>query len=130
MVEDRVTDGKRIGQLLASELSGLEWGTLGRLQVVDADRDAEPTPGGTFAYGITLDGDRIADVSIHETGARIEITVEERVSDEPADDTHETDGVAVEATGDEHHIHVEYAGAVKRAVDLLVTFIEEGGSDE
>ena len=58
MVEDRVTDGERVAQLLASELSGRSDGELDRFSVVDADPDAEPTPEGTVAYRIAVDGDR------------------------------------------------------------------------
>jgi hypothetical protein len=51
MVEDRLTDGVRIGQLLASEVSGNEGG-LRDLALADADPDAEPTPDGALAYRI------------------------------------------------------------------------------
>ena len=54
MVVDEITDGRRIAQLLSSEVHGRESGSLGRLSVVDADRDVEPTEFGAFAYGIDL----------------------------------------------------------------------------
>jgi predicted acetyltransferase len=41
MVENRITDGKRIAQLLASELTGLEQPPLDRIEVVDATPDVE-----------------------------------------------------------------------------------------
>ncbi|MFP8957908.1 hypothetical protein ACLI4Y_14370 [Natrialbaceae archaeon A-CW3] len=56
MVDDRITDGRRIAELLASEIDGrvddeLEW-----LTVTNADRDAEPTVDGTRAYDISIAG--------------------------------------------------------------------------
>lgn len=52
MVDDRVRDGSRIGELLSSEVHGHERGVMGRLSVVDADTDATPSTGGTFAYAL------------------------------------------------------------------------------
>ena len=57
MVEDRVADGKRIAQLLSSELSGRETGPLASVAVVEADPSAEPAPEGTLAYRVAR-GDR------------------------------------------------------------------------
>ncbi|EMA66395.1 hypothetical protein [Halorubrum kocurii] len=55
MVDDRLTDGVRIGQLLASEITGNE-GTLRNLALGDADPDVEPTPDGALAYRIVREG--------------------------------------------------------------------------
>jgi len=57
MVAERLTDGVRIGQLLASEVTGNE-GRLRDLALADADPDVEPTPDGALAYRIvrTVDG--------------------------------------------------------------------------
>lgn len=79
MVVDEVRDGRRIAQLLASEIRGHERGTLGRCAVVDV-QDVEGTEFGEFAYGVdlTLDGDeegedrRVADVFVHDDRARVE----------------------------------------------------------
>lgn len=75
MVEDRITDGRRIAQLLASEVRGRERGPLDPLAVVDV-RDVEGDAGGEFAFGVdarTDAGDRrIADVYVHEDRARVE----------------------------------------------------------
>ncbi|SEH65230.1 hypothetical protein SAMN05192561_12116 [Halopenitus malekzadehii] len=51
MVDDRLQDGVRIAQLLASEISG-DAGRLRDLQVTDADPDVEPTLDGALAYRI------------------------------------------------------------------------------
>ncbi|WP_280586995.1 hypothetical protein [Halorubrum sp. Boch-26] len=56
MVEERLTDGVRIGQLLASEVSGDE-GRLRDLALADADPDVEPTTDGALAYRIVHGGD-------------------------------------------------------------------------
>jgi len=55
MIDERLTDGVRIGQLLASELSGDE-GRLRDLGLVDADPDVEPTPDGALAYRVIRGG--------------------------------------------------------------------------
>jgi hypothetical protein len=65
MVERRVTDGKRIGQLLASELTGLQTGVLADVSVVDADPDATPSEAGTEAYRVTHDGAAVASVLLY-----------------------------------------------------------------
>lgn len=54
MVTDRLTDGVRIGQLLASEITGND-GRLGSLTLADADPDVEPTPDGALAYRVVVD---------------------------------------------------------------------------
>jgi hypothetical protein len=56
MVEDHLTDGVRIGQLLASEVSGNE-GRLRDLALTDADPDVEPTADGALAYRIVREVD-------------------------------------------------------------------------
>ncbi|PSP17704.1 hypothetical protein BRC62_04335 [Halobacteriales archaeon QH_10_67_13] len=53
MVEDRITDGKRIAELLSSELEGLETGPLAAVSVVDADPELTPTPEGAPAYRVS-----------------------------------------------------------------------------
>ncbi|MWV63731.1 hypothetical protein GRS48_02670 [Halorubrum sp. JWXQ-INN 858] len=53
MVTDRLTDGVRIAQLLASEVTGNR-GRLRDLVVTDADPDVEPTVDGALAYSLAL----------------------------------------------------------------------------
>ena len=71
MVEKRLTDGRRIAQLLASEVTG-HADDLAGLSVTDADPDVEPTPDGVFAYGIDRDGDRVASVFVQPDRLRVE----------------------------------------------------------
>lgn len=126
MVEDRITDGKRIAQLLASELTGLSSGPVARLGVADADPDAEPSADGTFAYDIVRDDRRVGSVFVHEESARIDLSVGEDTATGSADGTTGTDGIAVTATDQGHlRVRIEYGAAVKRAVDLLVETLDD-----
>lgn len=78
MVDDEIADGERIAQLLSSEIHGHERGSLGRLSVVDADTDVEPTADGAFAYAVALggadadDARRLAEVYVHPDRAHVE----------------------------------------------------------
>ena len=84
MVEERLTDGRRIAQFLASEVTGHE-DDLRSLSVTDADPDVDPTPDGAFAYAIERedssdsgdgdgDGDstRVASVFVQPERVRVE----------------------------------------------------------
>ncbi|RAW45119.1 hypothetical protein DQW50_10780 [Halorubrum sp. 48-1-W] len=92
MVADRLTDGVRIGQLFASEVTG-DRGRLRDLDVADADPDVEPTADGALAFrlvdvsggdnaGETGDSDVVADVYVQPDRVRIEFRrAPERVAD-------------------------------------------------
>ncbi len=72
MSADRITDGHRIAQLLASELeSGASHDALA---VTDADPDVEPTPEGALAYRVldTQRDEQIATVSVQPDRVRVE----------------------------------------------------------
>ena len=120
MVEDRITDGRRIAQLLASELEGREDGELARFTVTDADRDVEPTEDGTRAYDVTRDDERFARVFVQPDRARIEIDAEPASALEAAEDV----GLRVrpKATNPPRTlVFVESGAEVKRATDVLET---------
>ncbi|WP_424015799.1 hypothetical protein ACOZ35_07705 [Halorubrum xinjiangense] len=85
MVTDRLGDGVRIAELLASEVTGNESDLRG-LTVVDADRDVEPTADGALAY-------RIA----RERSETDEGETDEGETDEGETDEGETDEGATEA---------------------------------
>ena len=53
MVDDHLADGRRIAELLSSELDALG-DDLAAVAVRDADRDAQPTPDGAYAYRVVL----------------------------------------------------------------------------
>ncbi|EMA47146.1 hypothetical protein [Halobiforma nitratireducens] len=105
MVEDRITDGTRIAQLLSSELDGREDGPFASVAVTNADTDVEPTAEGARAYDVALvlaadgtdadsgeagDGDgekrrtRIARAFVHEDRAHLEFEVEQDLAAERA----------------------------------------------
>ena len=60
MVTDRLTDGVRIAELLASEVTGNESGLRG-LTVADADRDVEPAADGAADGDGSVEADATAD---------------------------------------------------------------------
>ncbi|WP_336337175.1 hypothetical protein [Haloarcula brevis] len=114
MVEDRITDGRRIGQLLASELTGLQRGPLAEVAVVDADRDVEPTPDGAFAYRVTAADAEVAVVEVTPETARL--VLEREPATVPARDDVTVDGTTV----------VAHSGAaVKAVVDVLAQTLSE-----
>lgn len=108
MVKDSISDGRRIGQLLASELTGLQRGPLSGVSVVDADRDVEPTPVGAFAYRVTADDTEVAVVEVTPETARL--VLEQAPATVP-----ERDDLTVDGTT----IVVHSGAAVKTAVDVL-----------
>ncbi|AHF99821.1 hypothetical protein HALLA_14515 [Halostagnicola larsenii XH-48] len=123
MVEARITDGRRIAELLASELDGREDGHLERLAVVDADTDVEPTADGARAYDIERarpagGGALFARVFVHEDRTRVEF---ER-GQERAADAAEAVGLRVRpkaTTPPKTLVFVEDGGEVKRATDVF-----------
>jgi hypothetical protein len=76
MVRDRITDGDRIAQLLASELTGLALGALASVSVVDADPSARPAPDGTEAFGVAVDGERVGRVLLYPDRAVLELAAD------------------------------------------------------
>lgn len=115
MVQDRVTDGRRIAELLASEVRGRSDGPHADVAVVDA-RDVEPTPGGAFAYAIEASGDRLADVYIHPERVGLAVRDCEGTAATAADA-----GLPVR-TGDDRDgtlVWIESGAAVKSARDVI-----------
>lgn len=135
MTRDRLDDGKRIAQLLASELDGLG-GDLADASVSDADPDVEPTTDGAFAYAVDCDGgrsggdasedrraERIAEVYVQPDRARIEFLVGQRAAVEAA----EAAGLRVrpKATRPPRTlVFVEDGAEVKRAVPVVEAALE------
>lgn len=74
MVVDRLRDGVRIAQLLASEVTG-DRGRLDSLTVTDATADVEPTLDGALAYRIARGDDPVADVYVQPDRVRLEFRV-------------------------------------------------------
>jgi hypothetical protein len=110
MVEDRITDGKRIAELLASELSGLDTGSLEQVAIVDAERSATPSETGTQAYRLTYRGDALARVLIYPDHAEVDLEAEPTWPDDQA----------VSTLDDEKDtLVVDSGAATKDAVDAI-----------
>ncbi|RXK51639.1 hypothetical protein [Halorientalis pallida] len=119
MVEDTITDGKRIAQLLSSEITGRETGPLAAMAVVEADPDVEPTADGAFAYGVDRDDERVADVAVQPERAYLELrTGVDAGAAAAADADLRVRPKAVEPP--RTLVFVESGAAVKAAVDVLV----------
>jgi hypothetical protein len=137
MVADRLTDGVRIGQLLASEVSGDE-GRLRDLTLADADPDVEPTADGAFAYRIVraveADADGVergvAEVYVQPDRVRIEFVG-------GADEADDLPKVAADAAGEAGRrvrpkavrpprtlVFVEDGAQVKRALPVLSAVVD------
>lgn len=114
MVEDRVTDGRRIAQLLSSELTGLDRGPLEAVAVVAAERDVDPTPAGARAYDVAIDGAPIATVFVTPSSARVSFDRQRNLTLPERDDD-----LRIEAGESGPVLVVESGAAVKRAVDVL-----------
>ena len=102
MVEDSVADGRRIAELLASEVDGRVDGALAALAVVNADRSAAGTPDGERAYDVERAvegswddartrhapdesrGELLARVFLHADRVRVEFEAGQRVAAETA----------------------------------------------
>ncbi|ADB61064.1 hypothetical protein Htur_2184 [Haloterrigena turkmenica DSM 5511] len=124
MVEERITDGRRIAELLASELDGREDDELASIEVANADRDVEPTADGARAYDVALaspgsdDAERIARVFVHEDRARLEFETGQDIAAEAAADLELR--VRPKATQPPRTlVFVESGAAVKRATDVV-----------
>lgn len=137
MVQDRVTDGFRVAELLASEVDGRQRGPLGPLAVANADRSVTGTPGGERAYDVRfLEGDRdprreptpddagtlVAELLVHETGASLAVvTGADAAADAAAEaglSVARADDAAV-AVDDGVVVTLEYGAQAKRAADVL-----------
>jgi hypothetical protein len=132
MVEERTTDGKRIAQLLSSEVSGREDSGLAALDVVDADPDVEGSADGELAYEIArVEGDEpepLAEVYVHEDRARIEF----REAVDAAAETAKEVGLRVRPKAvrpPRTLVFVEDGAEVKRATDVLVAVVRESFED-
>jgi hypothetical protein len=121
MVDERVRDGQRIAQLLASELTGRATGPLADVSVVDADPSASPSPGGTRAYDVAFDGERVATVRMTERTARVELA--ESLEPAEAASVEAGDDLSVESGEAGPVLVVGSGAAVKGAVDVLVELL-------
>ncbi len=123
MVEDSVTDGRRVAQLLASEVTGRA-GDLADLVVDDADRDADPTEDGAHAYDVRqtgaggTDGRRVASVHLQPDRVRLDVRAAPVVALETAADL-DLRARPRATTPPSTVVFVERGAETKRAADLL-----------
>jgi hypothetical protein len=110
MVEDEITDGKRIAQFLASELTGLDQKRLEDIDITDADDSAQPSPDGTHAYRLTRGTDTLATVVMYPEAVELRRL-----------DGHEweTPGGTTDITIEDDTLTIRRAASVKQAVDAL-----------
>lgn len=113
MVEDTVSDGLRIAQLLSSEIHGHERGALGRVRVVDADPDVEPTGSGAVAYAIAYAG--AADDSADDENDADDAAASDGADDDTADDDADDRLATVAVYHD--RVHVDFGAAPDRAAE-------------
>ena len=123
MSADRLRDGHRIAQLLASELeSGASHDALA---VTDADPDVEPTTDGTLAYRVlnTETDETIASVYVQPDRARLEFRVAPAAVAEAAEEA----GLRVRPKAAEPPqtiVFVEDGAQVKRTLSAFAAAIE------
>ena len=128
MVEDSVSNGKRIAQLLASELTGLEGGLLATVTVADASPDAVPDEAGTEAYRLLVDGEPVAIVTMFPEAAQVSWTGGVYVrwtAFELPESAGRSDGL--DFAGDD--VVVRSGAAVKPAVDVIRAVLDDHADD-
>ena len=125
MVEERITDGKRIAQHLSSEIHGRSGGVLGSLSIVDADPGVEPSEPGTHAYRIERNGRPFVSVTVEPNRCRLEF-LPGACPGTSIENVTSYDGLSTDRSSDTPTVIVEYAAAVKRAVDVIRVVAEEG----
>ena len=124
MVEERLADGMRIAQLLASEVTGRTDGPLGKLVITDADPDVEPTVDGGSAYLIERDDQPLGEVFVQPDRVRVEL----REGIEAAVEMAEQRKLRVRPKAVEPPrtlVFIESGAEVKRAVAVLVAAAED-----
>jgi len=118
MVEDRITDGTRIAELLSSEVTGHGNPPYDELAVVDADPDVEPTADGARAYDVARDGERLARAFVQPD--RVRLALYDRLDDAWA--AAADAGLRARPVGSDPPrlvVFVEHGAAAKRALDVL-----------
>lgn len=128
MTTDRLRDGHRIAQLLASELES--GASPDALAVTDADPEVEPTPEGALAYRVrdTEADEEIAAVYVQPDRARVEFRVAPAAVAEAA----ESEGLRVRPKAAEPPqtiVFVEDGAEVKRVLPAFDAALERGDAE-
>lgn len=118
---DRLEDGRRIAQLLASELDGRTDRGLDRVAVSDAEPDVEPTADGARAFDVTVSGDLVARVLVQPDQVLVEIpSLTDAVEAAVGENGLQLDRPAAGAA----RVIVPDGAAVKRAVPVIRAALE------
>jgi hypothetical protein len=144
VVEDRITDGERIAQLLASELTGLDVEPLDSVSVVDADQDVSPSSDGPIAYRIRHRESYVGAVRLYLGGARLQLTVTDDTVPESVAERHRDltviEGGSADLGGEFHStsaidresysddvltVRIASGAAVKHALDVIRDVLEQ-----
>jgi hypothetical protein len=115
MGERRISDSTRIGQLLASEITGLSVGVLAECSITGADADATPSEGGTRAYRIAHEEEVVGAVWLYPGHAELRLTGERGWP--------ETAGGRMVSRERADSLRIEAGAGVKQAVDALRTVL-------
>lgn len=118
MVDERVTDGTRLGELLASELDNRTDSGLARIEVRNVDEAATATPSGTEAFEIWMDTEPIATVTLYPDQVELRFCVPVAPVLELADSVGLTGSEAPE--DDAVVVWVDDGAEVKRVVEVFV----------
>lgn len=122
MVDERLEDGRRIAELLSSELSGQSDGVLDRVSVRNADREVTGSPDGQRAYDVADDAGVLGSVYVHESRARLTVGSGTELALSAADET----GLRTRSTPTgQVHVFVESGAAVKRAVSVVEAVVAD-----
>lgn len=118
MVDDRVTDGKRLGELLASEIDSRTDSGLERSAVRNSIEEASPSPTGTEAFEIWMDEEPIGSVVLYPDRLDIEFGL----TDEAIMERAESVGLGVRDGADHRGVvvRVEDGVAVKAMVEVFL----------
>lgn len=125
MSADRIDDGHRLAQLLASELES--GASADAFAVTDADPDVDPTPEGSLAYRVrdTRSDEAIATVYVQPDRARVEF----RAAPAAVADAATASGLRVRPKGAEPPrtvVFVEDGAQVKRVLPAFEAALAAG----
>lgn len=70
-MKDRLSDGVRVAELLASEIDGREDAPFADLLITNTDTDVTPTADGAHAYDISFQDETVAEVVVQPERARL-----------------------------------------------------------
>lgn len=118
MVDEELTDGPRIADLLAAELEGFEESPFDAIELVDRERGVAPTADGTHVYGVEYDGAHCCSVFVQPDRLYLEVPTNPDAVAEAASDV----GLRLRRRGSKPPsalVFVDRGADVKRVIDVL-----------